>query len=329
MELKLMRGLAPLPDGGYIRGPASPDETLLRERCENGLCPEPQYISPCTCSDFEESENGTVDCSDAETTASIFDTFNNASWSSTELMKFRLSESKAVLDLSHGIFGNITFQRIYTYKTTIRTIHPSTLNSSRERLQSLNIWNSRLEDFPFTVLPELTNLKILDLHGNALKTVPPLESESLKELYLYDNQIATFQGNLNMPNLKSLNIAGHADLSYNYDTTLVVRRGGGGLDWGMGLEGWYTVVGSRAGGTGSAVAVVDILTVSTRTALVEVASEDEPDYREIYSDRTFRAYGRTCFRASCHDRIQDIRLLEYQGDCPNRISGLRSSLCDT
>ncbi|CAG0896805.1 unnamed protein product [Darwinula stevensoni] len=261
-----------------------------------GLCPEPQYISPCTCSDFEESENGTVDCSDAETTASIFDTFNNASWSSTELMKFRLSESKAVLDLSHGIFGNITFQRIYSYKTTIRTIHPSTLNSSRERLQSLNIWNSRLEDFPFTVLPELTNLKILDLHGNALKTVPPLESESLKELYL----------------------------------PLAIARSSDKVE-----EGWAGAWGSKAGGGGAGgtgscrSVVVDVLTVSTRTTLVEKASKDEPDYRGEYCDPTFRYYGRACFRASCDDRIQGIRLLEYQGDCPSRISGLRSSFCDT
>ncbi|CAG0901244.1 unnamed protein product [Darwinula stevensoni] len=51
-----------------------------------------------------------------------------------------------------------------------------------------------------------THLKILDLHGNALETVSALESESLQELYLYDNQIVTFQGKLTIPNLKNLNI---------------------------------------------------------------------------------------------------------------------------
>ncbi|CAG0885973.1 unnamed protein product [Darwinula stevensoni] len=172
-------------------------------------CPKPQDISPCTCSYSEESQEVNVDCSGAITSQSILDAFSNAYWPSIQLTKFRLSENDKVLTLPDGVFGNITFQRIHAYQTKMRTINATTFKSSRSRLQSLNIWNSRLEDFPFAILPELTQLKILDLHGNALETVPALESESLQELYLYDNQIVTFQGKLTIPNLKSLNIGGN------------------------------------------------------------------------------------------------------------------------
>ena len=107
-------------------------------------------------------------------------------------------------ELPEGTFGPVTFLRISIYNSEIRTLHPSVVLSSKDRLEDVIIQWSQLEGFPFEILPDLTQLLVLDLTGNSLTSVPSLQSFSLQELYLRSNNIANIEGNWSTPGLKYL-----------------------------------------------------------------------------------------------------------------------------
>ena len=95
--------------------------------------------------------------------------------------------------------------------TAVRKIYPSVILSSKDRLVSLTIRKSRLEEFPFHLLSRFSRLKTLSLADNSLTSIPELRSESLQLLSILRNKIARIEGNAwATPNLKFLDIGKHA-----------------------------------------------------------------------------------------------------------------------
>ncbi|CAG0888713.1 unnamed protein product [Darwinula stevensoni] len=171
-----------------------------------GFCPDPDQTSPCTCSHDETSYSVTVDCSRATSTDEISSAFNDADWSFTNLTEFRLVNNEAIQEFPESMFGNITFEKIYVWNTAVSVVHPSSLLTSKDRLQHLSITSSRIEEFPWEILFELTSLVELDLHGNILATLPALESPSLELLVVEGNKLSALENNWKIPNLKILDI---------------------------------------------------------------------------------------------------------------------------
>ena len=115
--------------------------------------------------------------------------------------------NRAVEELAAGVFGNVTFDHIFILDTNLATIDSSAFLSSKDRLEQLTIVGSRLEDFPFYILPQMTQLRELQLDSNFLKSVPALKSKNLQNLSLSLNQIETLESGWSMPNLEYLNIS--------------------------------------------------------------------------------------------------------------------------
>ena len=122
--------------------------------------------------------------------------------------QFKLQDNVKVKALPEGAFGNLTFQEILIYNTSLRKIHPSVILNSKDRLVDLTIAHSRLEVFPFRLLPALSELKRLWLQNNSLSSVPALQSESLEVLYLYSNNIKRVEEDgWSTPNLRELQLS--------------------------------------------------------------------------------------------------------------------------
>ncbi|CAG0880250.1 unnamed protein product [Darwinula stevensoni] len=112
-----------------------------------------------------------------------------------------------VKDLRERIFGNMTFDEIHIWNTNLVALDPSAVLSSKDRLESLTISHSLLEEFPFRVLPRMTRLRTLHLSHGFLKSVPALESPSLKNLLLWNNEIHALEPRWSMPVLERLDIS--------------------------------------------------------------------------------------------------------------------------
>ncbi|CAG0904407.1 unnamed protein product [Darwinula stevensoni] len=176
-------------------------------------CSNPNANSSCSCFFDDSSGEVTVDCSRASSGEEIFSAFNNYIWLSTLLVnyggqrRFLMTGNWAVEELAAGVFGNVTFDHIFIWGTNLVTVDSSAVLSSKDRLEQLTIANSLLGDFPFQILPQMTQLRGLQLDSNLLKSVPALKSQSLQNLSLSLNQIETLESGWSVPNLEILNIS--------------------------------------------------------------------------------------------------------------------------
>ncbi|CAG0886998.1 unnamed protein product [Darwinula stevensoni] len=178
---------------------------LLRGTRGQNPCPGAADIAPCTCE--QVAGEVTVDCSDVATADELFNVFNNIAWPNNELTEFRLTNNDGVLDLPEGVFGEVSFQRLYVSGTSVANLYPlSILPHLAARLEELRIMDSSLTDFPFVILSPLRSLKVLDISGNAISAVPALQSSSLQIFNVEFNQITALEEGWSTPNLKELHV---------------------------------------------------------------------------------------------------------------------------
>ncbi|CAG0896957.1 unnamed protein product [Darwinula stevensoni] len=163
-------------------------------------CPDPGDISPCTC-DGTSADFVTVDCSDATSGDQIFSAFNDVDWPFKNLGNFALWGNRAVEDMPEGMFGEVSFRSIGISNTSIKTIHPSSLLPSKDRLELLTVTRNPMEDFPWEALTHFARLGELRFWENAFTTLRPFESSSLGEVDLTANQIKTLEAGSFAPNL--------------------------------------------------------------------------------------------------------------------------------
>ena len=117
-----------------------------------------------------------------------------------------MSNNQGVLVLPEGAFGDVTFQEIYVHKTSLGSIHAGALLPSKDRLSTVEISDSLLDSFPWEILPELTSLESLHLHGNSFTSLPPLQSVSLEDFRIFTNEIAQLEVGWSLPNLTVLDL---------------------------------------------------------------------------------------------------------------------------
>ncbi|CAG0899420.1 unnamed protein product [Darwinula stevensoni] len=178
---------------------------LLLSRTISGQnpCPDPEEITPCTCSFDGATLEVLVDCSAVAGEDQIFSAFNNINWF-TRLTEFRLTDNAAVQNLLEGVFGEVTFKRVHVDATSLALLEPLVLLGFKDVLEEVRVLDSRLGSFGFVLLTALSHLAVLDLEGNALTVLPVLRNPSLQFLNVEMNQIATVEGGWSVPNLKQL-----------------------------------------------------------------------------------------------------------------------------
>ncbi|CAG0894713.1 unnamed protein product [Darwinula stevensoni] len=169
-------------------------------------------ILPCTCqADYTihpSAPKMRVDCSRANTSKEIFSALNN--FSITQLWEFRVTNNKKLQELPEGIFGHLSLENIYLNNTGVRTIHPSVILSSKDRLVNMTIEYSLLEEFPFHLLSSLPRLTKLRLPHNSLTSVPAVRTDSLETLNLEYNNISIMEEvGWATPNLRKLSLSGN------------------------------------------------------------------------------------------------------------------------
>ncbi|CAG0904264.1 unnamed protein product [Darwinula stevensoni] len=174
------------------------------------LCPDPTEIFPCTCSHSGTEFTANVDCSEATSSDDIYSAFNDVAWPVQNLRQFLLEGNSDVSVLPEGAFGDISFEEIVVFQTSVASLHSTALLPSKDRLWRLTILESSLEEFPWEILPQLINLTHIYMSGNALTSLPPLQSASLQHLSLWKNVISHVEAGWSLPNLRSLS------LSYNH-----------------------------------------------------------------------------------------------------------------
>ncbi|CAG0885522.1 unnamed protein product [Darwinula stevensoni] len=118
-----------------------------------------------------------------------------------------MRNNDCVTELPEDVFRNISFQFITLFDVSnLRIIHRTAILSSKHRLNKMWIINSAIDDFPWVILPELTDLKELHLNGNFLTVLPTLSSDTLVYLSLQRNRISTLELEWNIPNLEVLDL---------------------------------------------------------------------------------------------------------------------------
>ncbi|CAG0893879.1 unnamed protein product [Darwinula stevensoni] len=169
-------------------------------------CPDPTEILPCICNHNPTEGTVNVDCSAAASSDEIYSAFNDATWPSQNLTTFSLQENLGVKELPRGVFGDNSFEKIHVSRTFVASIHSADLLSSKDRLWRVTIKESSIEEFPWEILPQLTNLKELYLYSNHLTSLPHLQSASLEYFSISKNNVVHVQAGWYLPNLRDLSL---------------------------------------------------------------------------------------------------------------------------
>ncbi|CAG0890534.1 unnamed protein product [Darwinula stevensoni] len=169
-------------------------------------CPEPSDILPCTCIHDESLNAGTVDCSEAGSIDEIFSVFNEAPWPHTEFTRFNLTYNEGIQEIPEGVFGEVSFEEIFIYRTPITNVHPGAILPLKDRLWDLRIGYGAMAGFPWNIIPELPNLVRISLYGNAFTVWPLLESDSVEIIILSGNSITFLEPGFHLPKLRVLDV---------------------------------------------------------------------------------------------------------------------------
>ncbi|CAG0884973.1 unnamed protein product [Darwinula stevensoni] len=174
---------------------------LLSAKCgpAEGKCPTGDVL-PCKCGSrfLQDHHDGEVqlDCSSANTSEEI-SSASRASWPSSQLWQFRLTDNKLVEELPEGVMGDLSFQSIWVSDTALKRIHPSAILPSGDRLVNLSVENSYnpLSEFPSTVIKSLRKLE--EFYCSGCNLGPTLSngllrfrSKTLKLVVLWENGIS-------------------------------------------------------------------------------------------------------------------------------------------
>ncbi|CAG0891419.1 unnamed protein product [Darwinula stevensoni] len=197
-------------------------EGLQRVDCSKSWpCYEDDAGSNCSCL-FEEPNQLVVDCSQSkndmkisklneslETMATLKSQSHAVSHADEDGQTHSTTEGHLATDQDQKKMSTANAKKIYIRDTVLITMDAMKLIYLRDQLEQVAIINTHLEEFPFYVLPNMSQLEELQLSSNALKSVPTLKSSSLKKLILTNNEITTLQPLWSLPNLETLDISGN------------------------------------------------------------------------------------------------------------------------
>ncbi|CAL4060958.1 unnamed protein product, partial [Meganyctiphanes norvegica] len=201
----------PSPDilhSGYVQNHRNENILPVKEEI---LCPDPDDIFPCVCSQHHEPDhNSTIDldCSlieDVDQLAKVF----MADFPKKTFREFTVYNNSAINVLPSGIFHDVTFTSIGIMWGSLEMVEFGSFAGFEGFLEEMIFYQNNLqsiESFPFSELISFVMLNKLDLHGNHFKAMPEMENPALTYLDLRYNPIGWIPASsfMNLPSLKHI-----------------------------------------------------------------------------------------------------------------------------
>lgn len=158
-----------------------------RGSVSEALCPEPQDILPCICTNASLSSMK-MDCSNVLDEFELMNVFS-AFFPVTEFNELVIANNDDLITLPNGVFKNVSFRIISIHGGALEVIEEAALTSSFTTAQNLMLYQNEISTFPFHILSSFTDLKTLTLADNNLQELPDLSSATLEHLYLDNNPL--------------------------------------------------------------------------------------------------------------------------------------------
>lgn len=190
---------------------SSPDEDLRSFRAPP--CPDEVAIDPCICSSVNNDTSYIVmDCTNVENEEQLQTVFL-ADFPTREYQSFYMKYNRNLTRLG-DVFQGTTFRIVTLTDVVIEVITEDCFIASADTLQKLVIGKSMLNStsFPFDTISSYSKLTLLEIAHSKLDSFPIMNSESLSELWLQQNEIIGLlpaTAFINLPNLAEINIYGN------------------------------------------------------------------------------------------------------------------------
>ncbi|CAL4094538.1 unnamed protein product, partial [Meganyctiphanes norvegica] len=170
-------------------------------------CPDPEDISPCTCSIFSETEEH-MDCSNVEDETELARVFQS-------MIPFPYFNSLTIRDnpniktLPSHVFGVVTFEMVRIWNTSLEVVEEEAFSDMAVTLRVLELGNNTINSFPFHTLNSYGVLEKINLWDNYIgPDVPIISSVSLKDLVLSNNPFTVLPDDpfANIPNIEHISL---------------------------------------------------------------------------------------------------------------------------
>ncbi|CAL4176288.1 unnamed protein product, partial [Meganyctiphanes norvegica] len=138
---------------------------------KNEFCPEISAILPCICTHKSDENLTDIDCSEVTSENELRKVFNST-FPTKNFDKFIILNNDHLKVLESGVFNGITFEEFFIQNSQIENIEIDAFNDSFATAYMIVLLGNKIQDFPFNVLHNFSNLTYLNLNFNPLGSIP-------------------------------------------------------------------------------------------------------------------------------------------------------------
>ena len=186
------------------------------------FCPDSEDIQPCYC--IQDTFAGTVIRCDGSMELSEIETAFRANFPFKDLDEFYLTNNRIITELSTSFFNNVTFEAIYILNNDLLfQIDEAFFEGQEATLLQLTLNGNKIGNngFPYSILPNLPYLFMLDLESNDISNLPVLiPFNNITELHYENNAISSIEQET-FSNCKKLR---HLHLTSNVISTIEIGK---------------------------------------------------------------------------------------------------------
>jgi len=178
------------------------------------ICPPPEVLSPCTCSETKRS----IECKSIRGRFNLKGIFDNASsFVNDDVIFDSLSLfDTPLVEIPADSIQSLKFTEVeISFNQNLVYVSPNAFNASRKVTKELDMWNNRIDNVPpyerdiYDFIRNFENLESVWIPSNALTLVPDnafANMNSLDQIYLGSNGISHIGSNAfaGAPKLRTL-----------------------------------------------------------------------------------------------------------------------------